>query len=147
MSDLAAHLVGGAAGGLGLLSLSQVVVNAPEQGCQPSGDDEEFAVLGEGDPSAEQAVYLGEALLGPVAQHGGRNDRIGAAEEIGGFGECFERAGSGVGRLEFLGELHGPVQIGLGPQRVYGNDAGGLDELADSASVRTESQVFRLESG
>ena len=32
VTDLAAHLVGGAAGGLGLFVLSQVVVNSPEAG-------------------------------------------------------------------------------------------------------------------
>jgi hypothetical protein len=51
--DLVAHLISGAAGGLCLFTFSQVVVNAPEQGRQPSGDDEEFPMLGEGDPSTE----------------------------------------------------------------------------------------------
>jgi len=51
---LQACLVGGLPGGFGLFALAQVVVHAAEQQGQPSGRDQQLAMLGQGESAAEQ---------------------------------------------------------------------------------------------
>ncbi|MFF0572453.1 hypothetical protein [Streptosporangium saharense] len=147
MADLTTHLIGSTAGGLGLLPLAQVVVDASEQRGQPAGNDQEFAVLVEGDPAAEEAVDLGEAFLGAVAQSGGGDHGVGAAQQVHGFGQGFQGSGANVGGLELLGQFHGAVQVGFGPKGVHGRHDGGLDETALAAPLRAKSQILRLQTG
>lgn len=145
VSDLAAHLVGGLAGGLGILALAQVVMGAAEQGGEPSGDDQQFAVLVEGDPAGQKPGHLSEALWCAVAQRRGGNNRVGAAQQIDGLGEGFESAGSDVGGLELLGEFHRAVQLGLGPQRINWHNVC-LDEaaIATASLCGRKAEIFGL---
>jgi hypothetical protein len=55
-------------GGFGLLALAEVVLHAAEQQRQPPGRNKKFAVLGQGEPPAEQPGDVAEPLLGPDAQ-------------------------------------------------------------------------------
>ena len=48
---LQACLVGGLPGGLGLLALTEVVVDAAEQQREPADGDQQLPVLGQGEPS------------------------------------------------------------------------------------------------
>ncbi len=64
-------------------------------------------------------VDLGKTLLRTIPQRACGHDGIGATQQVDGLGESLQRSGSDVGCLELLGEFHGPVQVGLGPQRVH----------------------------
>ena len=68
VSGLQACLVGGLPGGLGLLALAEVLVDAAEQECQPADGDQQLAVLGEGEPPVQQPGDVAEPLLGACAQ-------------------------------------------------------------------------------
>ncbi|QFY05766.1 hypothetical protein GBF35_02955 [Nonomuraea phyllanthi] len=67
VSDLAAHLEGGASGRFGLFPLPQVVVDAAQQGSEPAGSHEQFTVLIQREASGEQVVDLRQPLLGAIA--------------------------------------------------------------------------------
>ncbi len=61
-------VIGRLPGCFGLLSFAKVVVQAPEQQRQPSGGDEQFAVLVQGAPPADKPSDVTETLLGTCPQ-------------------------------------------------------------------------------
>jgi hypothetical protein len=144
---LLAHLQRAQPRGLGVLPLTEVVVQAPEERGQPAGLDHDLAVLGEGQTPAEQSEHVRESLLGAVAQEPRGCARVRPAQQIDRLLHRLDGTRADVGDIGRPGRLHRGEELGLGPQRVLREDARRDQAALPLPAGRHETDVLHRPSG